>query len=382
MSFVPPRCPNPTCEQHTRPKPGFFRRRGFYFPACRQEGVPRFRCKTCRRGFSRQTFRYDYRDRRPHDNAILFSLLTGGMGLRQAGRVLVMDVRAVQQKARKMAAMCSQLHENLCPRLPANRLHLRVLCVGRPQHPRGVLLRPEHHPFPQLPPEKTYVLDEEETYEGASIRPLTMPVLIEKETWFVVATAVGTIRRLAPVGSARRVRQDRDERRGIRPDQSRQCVLEMMTSFARKVPDGNVLLLTDQKASYTKIAYEVFGERVVHKTTAGTLARDTHNPLFPINTTLAMTRDNCGRLRRRSWLVTKKAEGLRNHLHLFTAYRNYVRRRFNRDSKEETPARILGLLPRHLDRNEVLAWRQDWGDQSIHPMSSLGSHTVRDAMRA
>jgi transposase-like protein len=349
VSFVPPRCPNPTCEQHTRPKPGFFRRRGFYFPACRQEGVPRFRCKTCRRGFSRQTFRYDYRDRRPHDNAILFSLLTGGMGLRQAGRVLVMDVRAVQQKARKMAAMCSQLHENLCPRLPANR---------------------------------GWLLDEEETYEGASIRPLTMPVLIEKETWFVVATAVGTIRRLAPVGSARRVRQDRDERRGIRPDQSRQCVLEMMTSFARKVPDGNVLLLTDQKASYTKIAYEVFGERVVHKTTAGTLARDTHNPLFPINTTLAMTRDNCGRLRRRSWLVTKKAEGLRNHLHLFTAYRNYVRRRFNRDSKEETPARILGLLPRHLDRNEVLAWRQDWGDHSIHPMSSLGTHTVRDAMRA
>jgi hypothetical protein len=30
----------------------------------------------------------------------------------------------------------------------------------------------------------------------------------------------------------------------------------------------------------------------------------------------------------------------------------------------------------------VLAWRQDWGDHSIHPMSSLGTHTVRDAMRA
>jgi hypothetical protein len=110
--------------------------------------------------------------------------------------------------------------------------------------------------------------------------------------------------------------------------------------------------------------------------------RNTHNPLFPINTTLAMTRDNCGRLRRRSWLVTKKAERLQNHLHIFIIYRNYVRRRFNRDKETDTPAKFLGLLPRNLHRCEVLAWRQDWGDRSIHPMSRHGSHTVRDTMAA
>jgi hypothetical protein len=59
-------------------------------------------------------------------------------------------------------------------------------------------------------------------------------------------------------------------------------------------------------------------------------------------------------------------------------YRNYVRRRFNHDGEEETPARLLGLLPRNLRRNEVLAWRQDWGDHSIHPMSPDGTRTVRD----
>ncbi len=349
MAFNPPRCPNRSCEQHLQPGPHFYQRRGAYFPRCRPEGVPRFRCKACRCGFSRQTFRHDYGDRRPADNVTLFFLLVSGIGLRQAGRLLVMDVHSVQKKQRKMARTLGLLHGNLCTSLPADR---------------------------------TWLLDEEETYECASIRPLTMPVLIEKQTWFVVATAVGSIRRLAPLGSARRQRQDRDERQCPRPDQSSECVRAVLDTLAHKVPAGHVILHTDQKRSYGTIASAIFGERLVHLTTAGTRVRDTHNPLFPINTTLAMTRDNCGRLRRRSWLVTKKAERLQDHLSLFVAYRNYMRRRFNRDKEVETPARCLGLLPRNLWRHEVLAWRQDWGQNSIHPMSHDAARAVSEPIAA
>lgn len=349
MTFVPPRCPNQGCEQHVRPTAGFYRRAGFYHPLCRAERVQRFRCTSCRRHFSRQTFRHDYRDRRPHDNERLFWLLVSGVGLRQCGRVLGMDPRAVQQKQWKMAATLTGLHGNLCRRLPADR---------------------------------RWLLDEEETYEGASIRPLTMPVLIEKETWFVVATAVGSIRRLAKAGSARRRRQEHDERHGRRPDQSSECVRAVLQALADRVPDGPVVLHTDQKSSYATIAASVFGDRLRHVTTAGTLVRDTHNPLFPINTTLAMSRDNCGRLRRRSWLVTKRAPRLQGQMAIFLVYRNYVRRRFNRDQEAQTPARLLGLLPRQLQRQEVLAWRQDWGDHSIHPMSHDGSRSARDTVAA
>jgi hypothetical protein len=261
----------------------------------------------------------------------------------------VIDISAVQRKLKKMAATCALLHGNLSP---------------------------------HLAPGSTFLLDEEETFEQASIQPVTMPVLIEKETWFVLTTAVGSIRRLAPLGSARRARQDWEERRGPRPDQSSACVRRVLQDLARRVPAGKILLRTDQKQSYATIAREVFGDRLVHETTAGSLLRNTSNPLFSINVTLAMTRDNCGRLRRRSWLVTKKAERLQNHLAMFTVYRNYVRRRFNRDKEAQTPAVLLGLLPRNLSREEVLAWRQDWGDCSIHPMSSNGLHTVRDAVPA
>ena len=349
MQFTPPCCPNAACEKHRAPTPGFCIRRGHYWPACRPQPVQRYLCKTCEHSFSRQTFRHDFGDQRPECNAQFWTLLVSGIGLRQLGRVLGLNIRSVQEKKRKMARTCALLHSNLSP---------------------------------SLPPGRTYLLDEEETFEGASIRPLTMPVLIEKDTWFVVSTAVGKIRRLAQQGSARRVRQDLDERDAPRPDESRKCVAQVLAELARRVPTGAIPLRTDQKASYGVVAREVFGDRLEHETTAGTRIRSTHNPLFAINTTMAMTRDNLGRLRRRSWLVTKVGGQLQNHLALFTVYRNYVRRRFNRDKENETPAQILKLLPRRLRNHEVVAWRQDWGDRSIHPMSFSASRTVRQALSA
>ena len=305
--------------------------------------MPRYRCRSCRKTFSRQTFRHDYRDRKPASNRRLFALLTSGVGQRQSGRLLGLGLRSVQQKMRKIGVTCAHLHANLCTRLPSGL---------------------------------TFVMDEEETYECASIRPLTMPVLIEKESWFVVATSVGPIRRLAPGGTARRRRQEHDEKQnGKRKDESARCVREVLEALKPRI-EGEFGLRTDQKASYGRIARDVFGERVRHETTAGTRIRTTDNPLFPINATLAMTRDNCGRLRRRSWLVTKRAPWLTCQMSLFTVYRNYVRRRFNRDRRNETPARHLKLLPRQLSGDEVLRWRQDWGARSPHPTSVAGDRAV------
>lgn len=309
--------------------------------------MPRFFCRFCRRTFSSQTFRHDYRDHRPDVNARLFQLLCSGVGFRQAGRNLGLDASSLQRKARKIGRTCKSLHDHLSVRLPAGRC---------------------------------WLLDEEETYEGASIRPLTMPVLIEKETWFIVATAVGSIRRLAPLGTARRLRQDREERHQVRPDQSAACVRAVLSALADKVTEGPVLLRTDKKSSYATIAAALFGDRLRHEAIAGSLVRDTHNPLFAINTTLAMSRDNCGRLRRRSWLVTKVGRWLQNHMWIFIVYRNYVRRRFNRDEEVETPAKILALLPRNLVIDEVLRWRQDWSEHSIHPLSFRGDRTVLQAV--
>jgi len=74
-----------------------------------------------------------------------------------------------------------------------------------------------------------------------------------------------------------------------------------------------------------------------------------------------------GRLRRQSWLASKKRRYLDLGLQLHMAYRNLVRRRFNED--RESPAELLGFAPRRISETEALSWRQDWGGRSVHPLS-------------
>ena len=145
MSFRPPRCPNPDCSVHFDPAANRIIRWGYFTTRCRERREPRFRCLGCRKTFSRQTFRHNYRDRRPDCNDRLFELLTSGVGLRQAARVLKISASAAQKKMRKLSRTCEFLHENLSG---------------------------------SLPPDRAYLMDEEETYENASIRPLTVPILM------------------------------------------------------------------------------------------------------------------------------------------------------------------------------------------------------------
>lgn len=139
MSFLPPRCPNTGWPVHVGPAANRIIRWGYFPRRCRERREPRFRCLGCRKSFSRQTFRSDYRDRRPDCKDRLFELLTSGVGLSQAACVIKIAASSAQKKMRKLLRTCELMHENL----------------SRP-----------------LPPDRAYVMDKEETYENASIRPL------------------------------------------------------------------------------------------------------------------------------------------------------------------------------------------------------------------
>ncbi len=335
--FEPPRCPYFRCSNHLEPTARFFRHHGQYQPLCRSHPVPRFRCKSCGRTFSRQTFRMDYRDHRPDLNARLFQSLASGIGIRQSSRNLRLSIRCTEMKFRKIARHLRRLNLNLRTKLPAG---------------------------------SNLQLDELETYEGRrNGRPLSVPVVIETQTRYIIWAESATIRPRGKMTLSRRLAILEDEARfGPRRDRSRRSVrrtLERAASLLR--PEQLVLLDTDRKTSYISAAKSVFGRRrLLHRRTSGKLPRTAANPLFPINHTEAVARDLTGRLRRQSWLASKKRRYLDLGLHLHMAYRNFVRRRFNDD--RESPAELLGFAPRRLSETEALSWRQDWGRRSVHPL--------------
>lgn len=338
--FEPPCCPHPDCSQHHRPQPGFYRRHGSYKARCRPHPVPRFRCKSCRRTFSRQTFRVDYCDHRPELNVRLVRYLASGLGLRQSARLLGLSPRCTELKARKLGR------------------HLRRLNLSlRGPLPEGASLQ----------------LDELETYEGRrNTRPLSVPVLIERKSRLVVWAESAPIRPSGRMSPERRKAIEAEDAHKRRKDLSQRAVRRTLRRGAALTGElAAVLLETDEKSTYPALAREAFGEaRLVHSRTNSRLARGTWNPLFPINHTEAMARDLMGRLRRDSWLVSKKRRYLDLALHVFIAYRNYVRRRFNDD--EASPAQVLGFVPRRLSWGELLSWRQEAGARSLHPLAKRG----------
>ena len=335
--FHPPFCPYRQCREHRTPSAQFFIRKGFYRTLCRAHRVPRFRCRSCGRGFSRQTFRADYRDHRPDLNTKVFLALATGLGLRQTARNVGLSLRCAELKYRKIARHLRRLNLNL-----------------RKPLPEGSSLQ----------------FDELETYEGRrNTRPLSLPILIERDSRYVIWAESAPIRPRGRLSKARAEAIAQDELRfGRRKDLSRRSVrrtLERGAHLVEQLP--SIPLSTDEKSTYPGIARRVFGEdRLVHERTNSKLARMTWNPLFPINSTEALARDQLGRLRRESWLTSKKRRYLDLGLQLWMAYRNYVRRRFNFD--EQSAAQRLGFVARRLTPAELISWRQDWGPRSIHPL--------------
>jgi transposase-like protein len=349
--FTPPRCPYWSCRAHLQPDPSLLRPHGHYRALCRPHPIPRFRCLSCMRTFSRQTFRADYRDHRPDLNAPLFQSLASGIGLRQSSRNLRLSLRCTELKFRKIARHLRRLNLNL----------------------RG-----------DLPSGSIFQMDELETYEGRrNSRPLSVPVLIERKSRFIVWAEAATIRPRGKMSGARLRAIEEDEKRlGKRRDRSLNA-LRRTLSRGRDLALGlkSVTLETDKKSVYERLAKTAFGEdRLSHRRTSSRLPRTATNPLFAINHTEAMARDLMGRLRRESWLVSKLRRYLDLGLQVFIAYRNYVRLRFNYD--EESPAERLSFAPRRLREEELLGWRQDWGHSSIHPIARAAESVEEVRARA
>ena len=337
--FHPPRCPYTSCSEHRSSRPRFYRRNGYYHPKCRPHPVARFLCLSCRRGFSRQTFRCDFRDHRPDLNPRLFRLLCSGVGLRQSSRLLGLSLRCTELKFRKLGRHLTHLNLNFRTPLPAgSRLQF----------------------------------DELETYEGrCNTRPLTLPILIETRTRLMLWAESATIRPRGRMTQARRRAIVREIAKfGPRRDRSRPSILRTLRRGAALTRGLEcVVFESDEKTVYPGLVERAFkGQVVDHTRTSSRLPRDVRNPLFPINHTEAMARDLVSRLRRESWLVSKKHAFLDLHLQIYMAYRNFARPRFNRDNP--SPAQLAGMVERLIRPTQLLGWRQDWGSRSIHPLAT------------
>jgi transposase-like protein len=332
MTFQPPHCPHFPCpsRQAERPKPFLWRRRGSFQRQCDGRLVPRFLCLTCRSGFSSQTFRLDYRLRLPSLHHDVFRLLVSKVSLRQTARVLGTRRRTVEHRQLLLGG-----HARAFQRRELVRRGRRALPAGE------------------------YLLDEMETFERSRrLQPLTVPVLLEKQSGFVVDVAVGTLPCRGRLSARERRRKlELEAEHGRRRSQSNAVVEACLATLAAHLgAEGTSVLRTDCKATYPGLIAGQLGARVQHERVHSSVRKTVRHPLFKLHVAQAMLRDGLSRMVRRNWSHSKKRERLEVANWIWVAWRNWVRYRTNRDRKRSA-AMAIGLAEVKWSVADLFRWR-------------------------
>jgi len=170
---------------------------------------------------------------------------------------------------------------------------------------------------------ETIVFDEMETFEYTKCKPLSIVVAVEEKSRRILALEVAQMPakgRLARVARARY---------GRRADRRRQALTKVFQRL-RPIAAPDVVFKSDLCPRYPEIVRQHFPEAQHHRFKGrrgcvvgqGELKRGGFDPLFALNHTCAMIRDNLKRLTRQTWCTTKRPSRLQAQLNLYRIFHN------------------------------------------------------------
>ena len=255
-----------------------------------QKRVQRYRCRECARSFSDQTFAHDYRLRLRHFNQTVFRLLCSGVSQRRIAFIVGTKPVAVSRRVVLFGTVAE-----------------RNLATYRRARPKA----------------KHVLIDEMESFEHTKCKPLTIPIAVEEKTRKILSLDVGQI---AAKGRLAAVARARYGLRRCRRGRVLKSVFRQLQTCC--VPDSH--FKSDESVHYPsrvrfyfpRASHETFKGRRGCIVGQGELKAGGWDPLFSLNHTYAMFRDNLKTLSRRTWCTTKRPDRLRNLMHLYAWFHN------------------------------------------------------------
>ena len=252
--------------------------------------IQRYRCKACGKTHSSATHTATYRQKRRRLNRLIEADLASSTSER---RIAIKLGCARKTVARKVVFLADQARAR----------------AARWIAERG---RFEHVQF-----------DELISFEHTRLKPLSIAVMSSVGDRVIVGIGV------AQIPASGTIAQRSREKYGLRRDMSGSMRRSVLRTCAPHL-SSRVQVDTDEHRRYHKEISQIL-PGASHKqypsirgslTGLGELKRTGHDPLFTINHTLAMLRDNIKRLARRTWCTTKKRRSLENLLAIYIHYHN------------------------------------------------------------
>ncbi len=276
-------CPHCQCTQIPR-------NRGSYIRPSDGKKIKRFKCLRCHRSFSENAFGIEYRLRKRDVNQSIFRILCTGVSQRACAFLMRVDRGTIARRVDRFGA-CAQNN----------------LAVYRQSRPKATAV----------------LIDEMESFEHTKCKPLTMPIAVEEKTRKILSVGVGRIAAKGHLAAISRAKY------GPRVCERKKSLTKMLNELKSCVSTCLVIksdeshhypgLIRNILAKSTHISFK--GQRgcVVGQ---GELKAVGFDPLFSLNHTYAMIRDNIKRLSRRTWCTTKRPDKLELLLGMYAWFHN------------------------------------------------------------
>ena len=271
-------------------------KRGFYRPKSnRYQPIHRFQCKAkdCGKTFSRQTNAITRGQKKPFLNQEILKWYASGTTLRRIAKVMGINKKTVVHKFWFMAQRARKIHEQ---KLAAGKLRSSYIQI-----------------------------DEQETFEHTKYRPLAIALAVDAGDGTIIEAQVARFGFRATQHLPLKYKDD------YRPDNRSVALEDCVRSIKTTLGDdgAGVLIESDKTTHYSAIIRKFLPkadyqkvEKMLPSYLSAEEKKKMRKPLFWVNHICARIRHDLSRMARKTWVTTKKMEGLQAHLDLYIAFNN------------------------------------------------------------
>ena len=359
-----PHCPNPECRyfSHENIHDTCWRKNHGYYQTNAFGKVPRYRCTSCGKTFSNQTFLIDYWVKIPVSYIELLKPLFSTSGQGNITRFHGLRSELIQNRYERLSRMMLALNAEL-------RKHIR--------------------------PDEDLVLDGFETFSKSQFYPNNVNIIVGSKSEFIYGMGFSQLRRKgAMTAKQKQKRSELEDQYGKAPPNAiEMSVASLLEDLIKLLHENNltdVKLKTDEHKAYVRAFKRVpaASDCLKHEQYSSRKARTPANQLFAVDYCDRQVRKDLANHVRESVQFARCPSAMMTRMSLYQMYHNYIMPRRVKQQRKgnwqtrgeylglsrqvfcETLTQVLGkrvFFNKHeLWEEEKKTWKMAWRNQGIH----------------
>jgi transposase-like protein len=285
-------CPNISCRFYQSPE--FVIKNGKFRRLSDARFVQKLKCTHCGKQFSSATFTPEKYQKKRRINFTVLKALSSGLSIRRIALNLNVNTKTIERRVNYLAKKCERKNKKFLKSIRKN-------------------------------PIQRLQIDDLITCEHTKMKPLSITCAVDAERRYLLCAEVSQIPAFGLLA------KKSVKKYGYRKSTHRQAMHSMSKKVA-PLTSTQALIQTDQHQIYPEFIRKYF-KGAIHEAYPGgrgsvvgqgELKKLNFDPLFTVNHTCAMLRENINRLKRKTWSTTKDPFKLKQHLEIFIYYYNQI----------------------------------------------------------